>query len=182
MLIHDIFSSFVIEDKFNLDLEDLKNYCIGNIDSNNQPVRFGVPEFQPLIVRVNEYLNNLHTQMGLSPNYKQEVYKVWFNVGFPEEIIKPHCHPESFFSTVFYLTGDDNSGKISFMNPVVQKTSVVQKPMIGDFNKYWRENAEVAPSPNLLLVFPSWLWHYVTPGSGTEPRISIAIDSVIRKK
>jgi hypothetical protein len=29
-----------------------------------------------------------------------------------------------------------------------------------------------------MLIFPSWLEHWVTPYSGVEPRISIAFDII----
>jgi uncharacterized protein (TIGR02466 family) len=182
MIITDTFSIFVAQHKLNLNLEDLIEFCVGNIDTvNNQPVRLGIPELQPLIKKASEQFNILHKQLGLSPNYHQEVVRVWFNAGYPDEIIKPHCHPESFFSGVFYVMGDETSGKISFMNPMTQKDSIVRPKMINNRNRYWQESCEIYPEPNLFLMFPGWLWHYVTPINGNVQRMSIAIDTEIRE-
>jgi hypothetical protein len=39
----------------------------------------------------------------------------------------------------------------------------------------------VVPQTGMLLMFPAWLYHYVHPYRGTEPRISVAFNVTIQK-
>ncbi|MCB1678043.1 MAG: hypothetical protein KDI16_05105 [Halioglobus sp.] len=38
----------------------------------------------------------------------------------------------------------------------------------------WQYHAKVFPRPGLMLFFPSFLWHEVTPHGAPEPRLSVA--------
>ncbi len=43
-------------------------------------------------------------------------------------------------------------------------------------------NSQISPSPGLIVLFPSWQPHWVTPHLGPRPRISIAFNAEITSK
>jgi uncharacterized protein (TIGR02466 family) len=104
----------------------------------------------------------------------------WANVLRSGSYNKPHNHPNSMWSGVYYVdagTQTENSldsGRIEFIDPraAVNMTSVPGDPFAGKFT--------VQPETGMLIVFPSWLIHYVNPYEGEGARISIAFNVNLR--
>jgi uncharacterized protein (TIGR02466 family) len=96
----------------------------------------------------------------------------WANVSRDGDFNKPHIHPGFDWSGVFYVDlGErdrdrDESGNIEFMDP---------RPANHQALPYW-----LRPSAGKVLVFPSWLRHYVNPFRGRGERISIAFNANTR--
>src|SRR4051794_33003546 len=85
----------------------------------------------------------------------------------------PHSHPDSAWSGVYYVDpGSDNpdqplSGVLEFLDP---RAGVEAVTAPGDpYGKPFRVRAQAG----LLVVFPSWLYHWVHPYTGQSPRIAI---------
>src|SRR5258705_2998470 len=92
----------------------------------------------------------------------------------------PHSHPDSAWSGVYYVdSGTDNrdqprSGMLEFLDPRAG-AEAVSAP--GD---PYGEPFRVRPQAGLLVVFPSWLYHWVHPYAGETPRIAISFNATIR--
>jgi uncharacterized protein (TIGR02466 family) len=93
----------------------------------------------------------------------------WANVSHHADFNKPHIHPGAMWSGVFYVDlGDrdpepDDNGAIEFMDPrpaYLNGTTRVLRPSAGQ-----------------VVVFPSWLSHFVNPFRGRGERISIAFNA-----
>jgi uncharacterized protein (TIGR02466 family) len=88
----------------------------------------------------------------------------------------PHSHPDSAWSGVYYVdAGELNrdrplSGVLEFLDPRVG-VEAVSTP--GD---PYGEPVRVRPESGLLVVFPSWLYHWVHPYAGQSPRIAISFN------
>ena len=82
---------------------------------------------------------------------------------------------------VYYVKVPENSGRLVFENPIQQHDFVMKSNMIKEFNLvnagYWCAE----PKENDLIMFPSWLKHYVEPSESDEERISIAFNLEIGK-
>lgn len=104
----------------------------------------------------------------------------WANVNRPGEFNSPHIHPENHWSGVYYvqtpdLSGDrmHKAGNIEFADPrggVFMLRHPDQKDLLS-----------LAPRAGTILMFPSWLHHWVNPFSMDAVRISIAFNAKIRK-
>lgn len=46
--------------------------------------------------------------------------------------------------------------------------------------KRFKHEVTIQPVPGLLLIFPSWLEHWVTPHSSEEPRVSVAFNILLQ--
>jgi uncharacterized protein (TIGR02466 family) len=107
--------------------------------------------------------------------------EAWANVARAGHYSKPHVHPNSNVSCVYYVDAgnapadDANSGVIEFIDPRNRPSMFATEGTVG-FDAY-----KVTPQSGLLLMFPAWLYHYVHPYQGTAPRISVAFNLTIQK-
>ena len=88
----------------------------------------------------------------------------------------PHIHPESAWSGVYYVDAGDSdatdphSGCLELLDPR-PAASGVNTP--GD---PFGHPVRIVPRAGLLVVFPSWLTHWVHPHSGSRERIAISFN------
>jgi uncharacterized protein (TIGR02466 family) len=88
----------------------------------------------------------------------------------------PHNHPDSAWSGVYYVdsgTGNPDrplGGVLEFLDPRGGAEAVTAP---GD---PYGEPLRVWPEAGLLVVFPSWLYHWVHPYAGQTPRIAISFN------
>jgi uncharacterized protein (TIGR02466 family) len=91
----------------------------------------------------------------------------------------PHSHPDSAWSGVYYVDGGAENpdqplnGMLEFLDPRAG-AEAVSAP--GD---PYGEPFRVRPQAGLLVVFPSWLYHWVHPYGGETPRIAISFNATI---
>ena len=89
----------------------------------------------------------------------------------------PHSHPDSAWSGVYYVDpGTESpdrplSGVLEFLDP---RAGVEAVSAPGD---PYGEPFRVRPQAGLLVVFPSWLYHWVHPYAGQTPRIAISFNA-----
>ena len=92
-----------------------------------------------------------------------------------------HTHSGSIFSGVFYIKVPDRCGRLVLEDPSAQ--------LMQSFLKYWHLEVEwnqytsmvwnVSPDPGDLVIFPSWMSHYVEPNMSDEDRISISFNTIV---
>ena len=119
------------------------------------------------------YLDNLKYEY-------EEMYitGMWSNILKPGETHSPHTHSNNLLSGVFYLQSNDNSPAITFIDPRPQ-ASVLQPQQ----TEYTKDNGTLYFYPakvNRMVLFPSWLQHYVPKNNSNENRISIAFNVMLK--
>lgn len=93
----------------------------------------------------------------------------------------PHSHPESAWSGVYYVDpGTEQpdrplSGVLEFLDP---RAGVEAVAAPGD---PYGEPFRIRPVAGLLVVFPSWLYHWVHPYTGQAPRIAISFNASLAR-
>ncbi len=98
---------------------------------------------------------------------------MWANVTREGEYIGPHAHRRTKASLVYHLLPPPKSetskfdGSLGLCDPRLPRCCPVEKG---------RATSQIYPpmNPGCMVIFPSFVSHYVTPFVGTEPRISIA--------
>lgn len=91
----------------------------------------------------------------------------------------PHSHPDSAWSGVYYVdAGTANSdhplaGVLEFLDPHGGAEAVTAP---GD---PYGAPLRVRPEAGLMVVFPSWLYHWVHPYAGDTPRIAISFNAAL---
>jgi len=184
--LHSIFPTYVFQTELNFDNKILID-CIKNSETSTpRSIRNGVQTnrylhkkyniFNKINLDIHSVLNSCIDEIliPIKTNFKikYETKEMWANIlrsgGFNIE----HNHPGYFMSGVFYANAPKNSGKIFFRDP---------RPVAdwcGDSSLYHLLNSDYAiePKDNMLLLFPSWLYHRVEQNNSEEDRISISFN------
>lgn len=101
----------------------------------------------------------------------------WANISRAGDYHQPHFHPGNDWSGVYYVaTGNDGSessrsGCIDMLDPR-SGVGMMHTPGLP-----YTGTVQFKPQPGMILVFPSWLVHYVHPHEGSSERISIALNA-----
>jgi uncharacterized protein (TIGR02466 family) len=91
----------------------------------------------------------------------------------------PHSHPDSAWSGVYYVdSGSEQpdrplSGMLEFLDPRAGAEAVTAP---GDL---YGEPFRIRPQSGELVMFPSWLYHWVHPYAGITPRIAISFNATV---
>ena len=104
----------------------------------------------------------------------------WANVSRDRSYNRIHAHSECTWSGVYYVsTGEPDpavtdNGAIEFFNAGLTAHGGVLpgRPFGGQLR--------VSPEPGLMVMFPSWLPHWVHPFQGSGTRISLAFNVTLR--
>lgn len=90
---------------------------------------------------------------------------MWANINTKGNYNGQHTH-EGELSGVFYCQVPENPGRLVLVNPAVRSyISVIRS-----------NNFSINPERLALIMFPSWLEHYVEPNQSDDPRISISFN------
>ncbi len=117
--------------------------------------------------------------------------QMWANVSGPGALNHMHTHPGNLWAAVFYVDlgrgkGDPaaSGGELYFEDPRFPMAAMHTTAFrfIGEDGKPQPWQPEMRPEAGDLVVFPAWLSHGVRPYTGTDERVSIAmnLDPVLR--
>ncbi|WP_400088604.1 TIGR02466 family protein [Yoonia sp. R78084] len=105
----------------------------------------------------------------------------WMNANPPGGFNAPHTHPGAHWSGVYYVAqpevDEGSSGKIEFLDPRSDLPSwrLLKAPA---FNA----KKAIRPMPGEMILFPSYLVHWVYPNEAPEERVTIAFNATYRKQ
>jgi len=105
-----------------------------------------------------------------------QITDMWANVLKPGQMHEVHNHSNNFYSGVFYVSAEKTSG-INFMDPRPQATVFLPKK---DNNLDNTNIISYESQSNRMLLFPSWLSHWVPINKSEHDRISISWNIMIR--
>jgi len=108
-----------------------------------------------------------------------EITGMWSNVLKPGETHSPHTHSNNILSGVFYVESDEFAN-IHFMDP--RPAANVFTPTIKFQNKENSARWFFPSKKNTLIIFPSWLSHFVPVNKSSKYRVSIAFNIMLRGK
>lgn len=104
------------------------------------------------------------------------VTNCWANVNFRDHAHHRHTHPNNLISGVYYAKIPPQSGKIVFIDPRPQANVMI--PAVTGYTPQNSAKHTFNVAEGRLLLFPSWLEHYVEEHGADEERISIAFNLV----
>ena len=105
---------------------------------------------------------------------------MWSNVIIPKETHSVHTHSNNFISGVYYLQTTGNSPAIQFLDPRGQ-TCVIM-PHQKELTKYNSPRYFYPGMINRMILFPSWLQHYVPANESNQDRVSVAFNMMLKGK
>lgn len=150
------------------------------------------------VVRTN--MNGWHSQTNMheKPEYKAlvnllfsaqaHIYKeelldnephlgnMWANINPPGGFNRPHTHPNSLWSGVYYVKAPKNSGHLKIEDP--KPSSLISRPRRkeGQLPNYLWSEVHFEPIAGRLIMFPAWLNHCVDPNQSNDIRISVSFN------
>jgi len=105
---------------------------------------------------------------------KLRITQSWLNYTEPGQYHHKHAHPNSVLSAVFYVDADPEVDKIFFYNNHGYKQISFK---VRDWNLFNSESWWLPVGSGDLVVFPSNFQHSVQVKSGTNTRISLALNT-----
>jgi uncharacterized protein (TIGR02466 family) len=192
MNIDFLFPQFVYNNILKCDFQNLRNYCY-ELRKKSEGVHMsnvggwqssGFMDENVFFHQIEDDINFVKKTLQLT-HLKLFLQNCWFNINYKNNYNRQHVHPGSFLSGVLYMKVPKNSGNIVFLDHSFNiRTSYEENfriqnelPLNNVFSKEWK----YTPTENLLLIFPSWLEHYVEPNMSDEERISIAFNIGVKK-
>ena len=105
----------------------------------------------------------------------------WMNANPSGGFNAPHTHPGAHWSGVYYVSQPEvetgNSGMIEFLDP----RSDLPNWRILKTNAF-APKKKIRPMPGEMVLFPSYLVHWVYPNEAIEERVSIAFNATFSKR
>jgi uncharacterized protein (TIGR02466 family) len=102
---------------------------------------------------------------------------VWFTINDSRQCMNAEHIRGDTFSGVFYLKAPEGSGRLVLQNPGInrlwQGLSLVERK-----NQFTGEKISIAPVEGNIVMFPSYLPHWVEPNDHDDERISISFNAI----
>ncbi len=105
----------------------------------------------------------------------------WMNANPRGGFNAPHTHPGAHWSGVYYVSQpaatEGTSGMIEFLDPRsdLPNWRILQA-------KAFRPKRKIRPAAGEIVLFPSYLVHWVYPNETDEERVTIAFNLTFKKK
>ena len=136
-------------------------------------------EYNPLTKELFNMQEEIYQKEHL--NRKPVLGNMWANINYPKCFTRPHIHPNSLFSGVYWIKTPQNSGKLMAYDPRPGAQMTMPNRKEGKLPpEFWRE-VHYEPKAGRCIMFPSWLWHEVKPNESNDIRISVSFNFLQRQ-
>ena len=136
------------------------------------------PEYKPLVDELFKMVHKVFEEECLD---KQPVLgNMWANINPSGGYNKPHVHPNSLFSGVYYVKTPSNCGRLICQDPRPGIQTVMPTRKSVEIPKYLWRDVHLQPQENRVVMFPAWLWHSVEPNQSKDIRISVSFNFIQR--
>ena len=174
---HNIFETpiwgFMLNDQ-NLQTLDYSEYILDLSDTEQTRTKSNMGGWQsrdnlhedPIFQEFNKTL--LVASKGILENYTDKdpyIQSMWANINVKGDFNAHHTH-EGELSGVYYCQVTKDCGKLVLVDPAVRSNVSLIK----------NKNFPIHPERLALVMFPSWLEHYVEPNQSDDLRISISFN------
>ena len=118
------------------------------------------------------HTENYFKAWGLCDTISLNIDSLWVNISPKNSYQESHKHltykVKNVFSGVLYISSFPNSGNLSLVNPIED-----QLMLMVPFSKVL-SRISIPPEDKNIILFPSWLEHYVGENKTEENRISVS--------
>lgn len=116
-------------------------------------------------------------------NYDMFITSSWCNINDKKNCINiEHIHSDTF-SGVFYVKVPKNSGKLCIKNTSINPLWIINhQNLFSKKNQFTSDTVKIDPVEGRLLMWPSYIPHYVEPNDHDDERISISFNMIILPK
>jgi len=134
------------------------------------------PEYKPLVDQLFLAMKEIWKEEWL--DREPRLGNMWANINYKDGYNKPHVHPNTLFSGVYYIKTSPNCGKLVCIDPRPGIQTVMPARIKGTPPKdLWRD-VHLDPIEGRIIIFPAWLWHSVEPNESNDIRISVSFNFI----
>jgi uncharacterized protein (TIGR02466 family) len=134
------------------------------------------PEYKPLVDQLFLVMRAIWKEEWL--DREPALGNMWANINHPGGYNKPHMHPNTLFSGVYYIKTPPNCGGKKGGCPRSGAQTVMPIRVEGKPPKHlWRE-VHLDSREGRVVIFPAWLWHCVEPNESNDIRISVSFNFI----
>ena len=162
--------------------DDILNDSFETKNWQSHPEIHKILKYKPLVDKVN-YLT---TKVFEEKKYVYDTFQItnmWSNILKKGEFHRPHTHSNNILSGVYYvqtngLVSKDKTSDIHFYDPRLQADVLSPKKSELNFDNasVWR----IDSFTNRMILFPSWLQHFVPTNDTDNLRISISFNVMLK--
>ena len=134
------------------------------------------PEYKPLVNELFRMVHKIFNEEFLDGEPK--LGNMWANINPPGGYNKPHVHPNSLFSGVYYIKTPPNCGRLICQDPRPGIQTCMPNRKKGKPPKHLWRDIHLQPQNNRAIIFPAWLWHSVETNQSNEERISVSFNFI----
>jgi len=133
-------------------------------------------EYTPLIKELYNMMHEVWKEEWL--DRKPFLGNMWANINYSGGYNRPHIHPNSLFSGVYYVKTQNNCGNLVVNDPRPGIQTTMPSRVKGTPPKdLWRE-AHFIPQTGRIIMFPACLWHCVENNNSNDVRISVSFNFI----
>jgi len=134
-----------------------------------------LPELAPMYAAFQDCVNVYSHEIGLVAN---RITSSWVNILRKGGSVDIHRHHESVISGAFYPQVRPNSASLIFVSPLdsYRMMDSTRPRFSGRGSPYLNNAHHVSAETGKLVLFPSWLQHYV-PQNDSELRITVSFNT-----
>ena len=133
-----------------------------------------MPEYQKLVNMLYEAIRTVWVQEHL--NSEPFLGNMWANINPPGAMNRPHIHPNSLWSGVYYVKAPKDSGHLKIYDPRSAASMCSPQHKEGKLPDRLLRETYYEPKAGRLLIFPSWLMHCVDYNKSDDIRISVSFN------
>ena len=131
-------------------------------------------KYNPLTIELFNMQEEIYQKENLSR--KPVLGNMWANINYPGNSNRPHLHPNSLFSGVYWIKTPMKSGNLMLYDPRPGVHTTMPNRKEGKLpSQLWRE-IHYEPKAGRCIMFPAWMWHEVKPNESNDTRISVSFN------
>ena len=135
-------------------------------------------KYNPLTIELFNMQEEIYQKENLSR--KPVLGNMWANINYPGNSNRPHLHPNSLFSGVYWIKTPMKSGNLMLYDPRPGIHTTMPNRKEGKMPpELWRE-VHYEPKAGRCIMFPAWMWHEVKPNESNDTRISVSFNFLQR--
>lgn len=147
------------------------NTLVDGIRGNKDPKN--IPECKKLYEVFQDCVDDYSKNIGIRTSY---ISDSWMNILTKGGSVGVHRHYDSVISAAFYPYVEPNSANLIFVSPLEGFRMIDAHASNSDFGKYTSNVFAVEPKTGMLVLFPSWIQHYV-PTNKSNLRVTLSFNT-----
>ena len=184
----DKMSAIILKDSGDQQNSDSNSTITWTGDVHGQSSLHLREEFNPMVAGFSQHATEYLTQLGhKTDDIDIYITRCWGTMSLAQQAISNHNHRNSAISIVYYLSLPEGSANLGFHNSQIQNElspefahpDRVRAGKIDPRNPLSAYRLIMPVEEDDIVIFPSAAFHGVNPGRQSQPRVSVAADTLI---